>query len=141
MFYASPCICESCFCNPCFVPQSVCGHKLGFPFFREKDSILKMEWSGNLFRKVEFQENSGWNRNRKFSGLRYLTRNFFRFTEWKTEISETLFLNSKTFRKYSGFYSVNRKKFQVPFRKLEKFPGSIISIIITVLQFIRTISL
>ena len=34
-----------------------------------------MEWSGNLFRKVEFREISGINWNRKNSALRYVTRN------------------------------------------------------------------
>ena len=56
-----------------------------------------------------------------FSGIHYLTRIFFRFTEWKPEISGTLFRNSRIFRKNSGFYSVNRKNFRVSFRKPEKF--------------------
>ena len=29
--------------------------RIGFPFFRKKISILEMEWSGNLLRKLEFR--------------------------------------------------------------------------------------
>ena len=45
-----------------------------------------MERSGNLLREPEFRDNSSINGNWKFSGLRYVNRNNFRFTEWKPEI-------------------------------------------------------
>ena len=45
-----------------------------------------MEWSGNLLGKPEFRDISGINGNRKFSGLRYVNRKNFLFTEWKPEI-------------------------------------------------------
>ena len=74
----------------------------------EKNSILEMKWFRNLFRKVEFREISGWNGNRKYSSLRYVTKIFFRFREWKPEISWTLFRN---FRKIL-------EKFRFLFQKL-----------------------
>ena len=82
-----------------------------------------MKWFGNLFRKVEFRMK--W--RPEFSSLRYVTLIFSWFMECKPEISGTLFRNSgKT--QVSILQTVSfpkHNKFQFPYRKPEKFPGSI----------------
>ena len=69
-------------------------------------------WNWNDLDICSVKWNSGKFPDEMETGIfQFTLRNpdFFRFTEWKPEISGTLFRNSGTFLKNLGFYSVNRK--------------------------------
>ena len=59
-----------------------------FPFFQNKTSILEMEWSKNLLRKLEFRDNSESNRHRNIYSLCDVIQNFF-LRNWNRKISAT----------------------------------------------------
>ena len=89
---------------------------IGFPLFRNKISILEMEWCGNLSRIVELWDNSGSNGYLNVFGLRDIIQNFSGLRNINRKISSFKLCNQEIFSVYikhkiSCVYFVTRNFF------------------------------